>query len=423
MKLKLNLFLALPALFLLFNLQANAFSTASQDSTVDNCIACHQDNDNMPDNYNPEDIHYKVGLSCFNCHGGNPKTEDEDAAMDPDKGFLGAPSKEEIPAFCGRCHSDFAFMQQYRSEVETDQESQYYTSQHGTLLKKGDTKVAVCSNCHTAHSIFSPNDPRSSVYPANLPETCNACHGDAEYMKDYSIPTNQYKLYKTSVHGIDLYEKHDMSAPVCNDCHGNHGARPPELNSIPRICGSCHVKNLNYFSSSPMGKEMEEEEIHTCETCHGYHDIQKASDDFIGTGEKSFCIECHDEGDEGYITAAFIKSRIDTLKLKYSTASDDMNNVIIKGMDDIDISFKLKEARQKLIETRTAIHSFDTSQVNTIASQGIKLSNEAIGMAQKEMDEYYNRRTGFIYSSIALLILGLALYLKIRTKNGKDKKA
>ncbi len=420
MKLKIKLALFFSAsVFLLSNLVITANPAGQQ--TEDNCIICHQEEEVMPQNYNHEDIHYKAGLSCADCHGGDPLAEDMDDSMDSTKGYIGIPSKGEIPEFCGRCHSDFTFMQTYRSQVETDQESQYYTSKHGILLKQGDTNVAVCTNCHSAHSIFPPKDPRSTVYPANLPQTCNECHGNAEYMKDYSIPTDQFELFKASVHGYALYEKHDISAPVCNDCHGNHGARPPNLISISHICGSCHINNMNYFTNSEMGKMMESEEIHTCETCHGYHDIQKTSDDFIGSGEKSFCIECHDEGDDGFIVAVYIRSKIDSLKQKYTAASADMENVVIKGMDDIDISFKLKESKQKLIETRTAIHSFDTAKVNSIASEGIKLADEAIVMADKQMNEYYHRRTGFVYSSIALLILGLGLYLKIKYKKGSQE--
>jgi len=37
-----------------------------------------------------------------------------------------------------------------------------------------------CTSCHgDAHSIFPKDDPRSAVYPLNVPRTCSACHGNA----------------------------------------------------------------------------------------------------------------------------------------------------------------------------------------------------------------------------------------------------
>jgi len=44
----------------------------------------------------------------------------------------------------------------------------------------------------------SPSDPRSTVNPVNVANTCARCHADANYMKGYSIPTDQFAKYSTS---------------------------------------------------------------------------------------------------------------------------------------------------------------------------------------------------------------------------------
>ena len=57
------------------------------------------------------DVHSQVGLSCHDCHGGNPDPklgDDIGGAMDPKykpNPYVGAPKRQDIPDFCGRCHS------------------------------------------------------------------------------------------------------------------------------------------------------------------------------------------------------------------------------------------------------------------------------------------------------------------------------
>ncbi len=80
---------------------------------------------------------------------------------------------------CVRCHGDFSIMQQYgkkTEEVET-----YYESFHGVASKFGEKDIAHCVSCHGYHVIKSRTDVKSSIFPANLPNTCGQakCHPGA----------------------------------------------------------------------------------------------------------------------------------------------------------------------------------------------------------------------------------------------------
>jgi hypothetical protein len=55
----------------------------------------------------------------------------------------------------------------------------YGQSYHGIASKFGEVRVANCASCHGYHDIRDPSDPKSSVYPANLPITCGKCHPGA----------------------------------------------------------------------------------------------------------------------------------------------------------------------------------------------------------------------------------------------------
>lgn len=380
----------------------------------DQCIVCHADDDNLPGDYFEDDIHMQAGLSCAGCHGGDPTSDDDEVAMSVEAGYIGVPSREEMSTFCGRCHSDIDFMRHYQPRIATDQESRYLTSVHSQKLSAGDQKVAVCTSCHTGHSILPAKDARSTVHALNVPATCQKCHSDADHMKGYGIPTNQYEKFAKGVHGVALLENQDTGAPACNDCHGNHGAVPPGVSSVRQVCGQCHVNNVQYFAASRMGEAFMEEELHGCEECHGNHYIPKTSDTMVGTDEHAVCMDCHDEGDGGYEAAASIRSQLDSLVAAYDSALVKQERVRTIGMDDVDIGFLLQESHQSLIQARTLVHTFDPERVGPKTREGVAKANEAILEAAVQIKDYHVRRRGLGMATLFITVLVIALALKIR---------
>src|SRR6516165_7071694 len=175
--------------------------------------------------------------SCVDCHGGDRTKADMDA-MSKAAGFRGKIGRKDVPELCGRCHSDGAFMRKYNPSLRTDQLAQYKASVHGKRLALGDTKVAVCTDCHGLHDLRAPTDTRSKVHPLNVAQTCSRCHSDSEYMKGYGIPTDQFAKYTSSVHHEAMTVRGDLSAPTCTTCHGNHGAAPPGVTSVQNVCST-----------------------------------------------------------------------------------------------------------------------------------------------------------------------------------------
>ena len=118
---------------------------AATSATADTCVECHAELEDellAPVHLIDQDAHSRQGLSCADCHGGDPDSDDPDISMDWDAGFVGVPERDEIPALCGRCHSDATFIRQYNPGLRIDQEALYATSYHGQLLMEGDDKVA-----------------------------------------------------------------------------------------------------------------------------------------------------------------------------------------------------------------------------------------------------------------------------------------
>src|SRR6266536_3306165 len=268
------------------------------------CVECHSALDpplRVTKEQFAQDIHAQKGLTCASCHGGDPSSDTD--AMSKASGFRGKPARKDIPALCGKCHSDGAYMRQYNPSLRTNQFAQYQTSVHGKRLAKSDTKVAVCIDCHGVHGLRPASDTRSRVHPTHVAETCSRCHADAAYMKGYGIPTDQYAGYSASVHHDALAVRGDLSAPTCTTCHGNHGAAPPGVGTVQHVCATCHVFQAQLFEKSPHKAAFQAASLPGCVTCHSNHRIVHPTDALLGTGKQSVCTNCHTAGDAGYQVA------------------------------------------------------------------------------------------------------------------------
>ena len=162
---------------------------------ADSCVECHrafETDATAPTQAMDHDVHSQRGLSCADCHGGDSTATEQEAAMDPAKGFIGRPARQDIPQFCARCHADPAYMRKYNPNLPTDQYAKYLTSQHGKRFVQGDQDVAVCTSCHDAHGIRSKKDPLSPVFATNIPGTCAACHTDAAIMERHGLAVTHH---------------------------------------------------------------------------------------------------------------------------------------------------------------------------------------------------------------------------------------
>ncbi|MBM2846627.1 MAG: exported protein of unknown function [Bacteroidetes bacterium] len=190
--------------FVLWVIVASIAAPASSALAQDQCRACHEALGDTPSTLFKKDIHARMGLSCADCHGGNPKTEDMEAAMNKSAGYFGVPKGDGILKVCARCHSSAPIMvKKFNSLLPMNQAELLSTSVHGTLSTTGKEAIAACTNCHGAHGIVKKDDPASLVNALNLPKTCAKCHSDARYMRTYNpgLPIDQYDKYRMSVHG------------------------------------------------------------------------------------------------------------------------------------------------------------------------------------------------------------------------------
>lgn len=407
---------------------AAAMAATAGDSAVqsqeDTCATCHLalgvDNLTKPAENYKNDVHAAKGFGCVACHGGDA-TKMGLEAMDKSKGYIGKPKPAQVIEVCGRCHSDARFMRQYNPNLRVDQVSEYYTSVHGRRLREQtDSKVATCASCHKAHMIRPPSDARSSVHPLRVADTCGGCHANAEYMAQYKIPTDQVANYKKSVHYQLMAAKGDLSAPTCNDCHGNHGAAPPGISWVGNVCGQCHPVNTELFNKSRHAQVFVQMGTPGCATCHSNHEISASTDAMLGIGGNAICSTCHTAGDTGGKTALAMRESVDKLRMGYEAAHSILTKAEHAGMEVSQPLFELNGAKTALIKARASIHGFNLDGVRAQIKPGLEISEKARSRGLKALEELQFRRKGLAVSVLIIVALIVGLVIKIRRLEEKS---
>ena len=248
------------------------------------CAACHAAQHQQL----AGSVHAQV--RCQECHGGAESYPGVPAPLDSTReggqarpafdhgpSFSGRVQRANVPNLCGDCHADVGRMNPFG--LRTDQLAGYWTSGHGRALKeRGETRVAVCVDCHGSHEVLKPSEATSKTHALNVPDTCAACHADAKLMSEFELPAQIVDEYRRSVHGELLLVRRDMGAPTCATCHGNHAAAPPGFASVGAVCGQCHQHAAQHFANSIHAQQ---ESFHGCVQCHGggpkahFHHIER----------------------------------------------------------------------------------------------------------------------------------------------------
>jgi cytochrome c7-like protein len=389
------------------------------------CLDCHGSLDpplQVTEQQLASDIHSQKGLTCASCHGGDPAKAGFEA-MSKAAGFRGKIERKNVPELCGRCHSDGAFMRKYNPSLRTDQFSQYQTSVHGKLFAKGDTKVAVCIDCHGVHGLRPASDSRSKVHPLNIAQTCARCHADATYMKGYSIPTDQFAKYSSSVHHDALAVRGDLSAPTCTTCHGNHGAAPPGVDSVQNVCSKCHVFQDQMFEKSSHKVAFQSAGLPGCVVCHGNHGIGHPTDEKLAAGPQAVCMQCHTPGDSCDRARADMLTGLTHLDDAIKGADNALSVAESSGMEVSQARLDQDQARDTLTKARVTIHSFKADLVEHDIQEGMKIAAKNLQAGEAALTERDYRRKGLGFALVFILMAVLGLFLYIRQLESHAPKA
>ncbi len=233
-------------------------------------------------------------------------------------------------------------------------------------------------------------------------------------MAGYQIPTDQLEKYRRSVHWYMMTVEGDLSAPTCNDCHGNHGAAPPGYSWVGNVCGQCHSVIAEYFAESRHSRTFALLGNPGCATCHGNHEIVRAGAELLGLGEGAICGQCHMAQDAGGTTATTMRTRLDSLRAAFAAADSLLLRAEHAGMEVSQARFELQGGLNALVQARAAVHTFNPARVAAFVDEGLNVTATAHERGLDALDDLRFRRTGLGISVTIIVALIIGLVIRIR---------
>ncbi|MDE2179472.1 MAG: cytochrome b/b6 domain-containing protein [candidate division NC10 bacterium] len=274
----------------------NAVASVSElPSTSEECLACHNDPDDLLQSAHKE-------LACAKCHSDIPEGPHTERPQPVRCGACHLTPHNEIPksahaklggsgdsATCIACHGSHR-IRKIVADADTicaschgRQATQMAAGIHAGRREERTRNLPTCVTCHTAHTVRSRRDPASPTHRSHIHETCARCHADPKVIAQERIARPRVvALFEQSIHGQAILQKGNLAAATCTDCHGAHeirrGADPVSTifkKNVATTCSRCHGDEAGQFRDSVHGEAVSRGifAAPTCTDCHGEHGI------------------------------------------------------------------------------------------------------------------------------------------------------
>ena len=164
-----------------------------------NCLDCHADITKIPH------LEHTKKVNCAQCHYlgnpiGTPQTERYKQYEESVHGKAAAAGNEKAP-ICQDCHGYHDVIKHtnpnsklYKLNISKtcgrchlDIYSTFKESVHGQAIEANNVDSPACTDCHGEHTIRSPEDAESTVFPTNISKTCPKCHAAETLMEKYGV--------------------------------------------------------------------------------------------------------------------------------------------------------------------------------------------------------------------------------------------
>lgn len=189
-------------------------------ATTDYCLTCHGKavsvrlDDGKPFVLSVDEAALRKSvhpdLECTDCHTGFSTETHATMTFASTREHAVARAKA-----CRNCHED--------------KFDQYQGSIHASLIKDGDLRAPVCTDCHGSHSVRP-----KAVYETVSGVPCKKCHADV------------FEAYVGSMHGRVRSVLGHFEAPICADCHRAHEVDAAGTGKrLREACLGCHAGALD----------------------------------------------------------------------------------------------------------------------------------------------------------------------------------
>jgi len=244
------------------------------------------------------------------------------------------------------------------------------------------------------------------------PSLAGAAEGETVCLQCHSAQTGRanapVKPWQGSIHaenGISCHSCHGGDAKdIVNAMSPERGfLGAPKERAIPDFCGRCHIGIKADFLRSAHGRALGKGGP-VCVTCHGSHDIKKASLDLIN--EKS-CTRCHT-----YDRAKLIRDAMEQTEATLTGLAKRIEAYKGKGVDTAALEKTLFAQRNQF---RSLFHVVDVAKVKADSTRIATELNTIKGSLDAIDAEHARRKTIGAIAVGACLLAAMLLHLLKKT--------
>ncbi len=238
---------------------------------------------------------------------------------------------------------------------------------------------------------------------------CISCHASDKMKPEFREITEEWQA-----------SWHAQNNISCESCHGGDpkdaalAMSPvrgfigiPEPKNVPEFCGKCHVAIVTNFLESGHGRAlMAGHKAPNCVTCHGSHNIQKASISIIN---EQLCTKCHT-----YERARMMKQALFLTENKIDELQKNLEKLKRQGIYPVTDERNLFSTQA---EFRALFHTVDVNLVKDRTDEFTARLDNIDNNIQATNRELKFRKNFSAFLMIAFAGMGVVILLLNQTKD------
>lgn len=238
---------------------------------------------------------------------------------------------------------------------------------------------------------------------------CISCHASDQMKPEFKDITEAWQA-----------SWHAQNNISCESCHGGDSKDAamamsrergflgkPQPQNVPEFCGKCHIAIVTNFLESGHGKALKAgHKAPNCVTCHGSHNIQKASISIIS---EQLCTKCHT-----YERAKIMKQALFQTENKIEQLEKALGDLKHEGIYPVTDERNLFSTQA---EFRALFHTVDVKLVKDRTDEFTSRLNKIDSNIQATYRELKFRKNFSAFLMLAFAGMGIVIFLLNQTKD------
>lgn len=233
-------------------------------------------------------------------------------------------------------------------------------------------------------------------------------------MAERELRADCVELYRDSVHGQALLDQGLLSSPACADCHGSHGAMPPRVEELGRVCGQCHAPAAEAFRAGPHREAARTGAMDECISCHGSHDVQDPGTQMLVGSAAGHCGACHAEGSPARNVGQTLFDVLDGFDRSLAETEQALAQAAAGGVFVEEQLAWLAQARSLRGRATPLVHAVDPAGLAAVLEPAQGMLARAHGSLADARRGLRDRRIFVAVFALVVLLLAMALLLHAR---------